>query len=399
MPKIILSYRRSDSDAIAGRIRDKLVSRYGDASVFMDIDSIPFGLDFREHVQAALRENDVLLAIIGPKWRGGGRGTHTRINDDNDPVRIEVETALQRGIPVIPVLVGGAIMPKPTMLPSGLQELSFRNAAQIDSGRDFHQQMERLIRSMDHMLEAKKGSAVSSRDMSPIPLPGNSVSDHIPMPVTRSPVVANRLDRILLKLGLLFSNQGAERDFHDLYRARFFGLGQTVMGFCIATWMVAGTVITLSGAGGLGLTRFHYMVGVPILLLVFGAGFTSIARRRWQFYFSLFSVVSLFLVFAAARLMENEDWFRPEQLALGYMLCIGLLGMLPLRVFHTFWIGTIIVAVNLSYDLVSDQVPTIIALIYCFGLVGSLIIACATAYFREIGLRETYEAKHAPERR
>ena len=89
---------------------------------------------------------------------------------------------------------------------------------------------------------------------------------------------------------------------------------------------------------------------------------------------------------------------RPEQLALGYMLCIGLLGMLPLRVFHTFWIGIIIVVVNLSYDLTSSQVPTIITLVYCFGLIGSLIIACATAYFREIGLREIYEAKHAPER-
>lgn len=40
MPKIILSYRRSDSDAVAGRLRDKLVSHYGDDSVFMDIDSI-----------------------------------------------------------------------------------------------------------------------------------------------------------------------------------------------------------------------------------------------------------------------------------------------------------------------------------------------------------------------
>lgn len=394
MPKIILSYRRSDSDAIAGRIRDKLVSYYGEAAVFMDIDNIPFGLDFRKHVQAALFENDILLAIIGPKWSGGGRGTHTRINDDNDPVRIEVETALQRGIPVIPVLVAGATMPKPTTLPSGLQELSFRNAAQIDSGRDFHQQMERLIRSMDQMLEGKARRADSSQDMRAISPPDESVSDNV---ATRSPALAHSLDRILLKLGLLFTNQDAERDFHDLYRARFYGFGQTVMGFCIATWMVAGTAITLSGTGGLGLTRFHYMVGVPILLLVFGAGFTSVARRWWQFYFSSFSVVSLFLVFAAARLMEAENWFRPEQLALGYMLCIGLLGMLPLRVFHTFWIGTIIVAVNLSYDLASSQVPTIITLVYCFGLIGSLIIACATAYFREIGLREIFQAKHAPE--
>jgi hypothetical protein len=125
MPKIILSYRRADSDAIAGRIRDKLTSHYGDASVFMDIDSIPFGLDFREHVQEALLQHDIVLAIIGPKWVGPGRGMNTRINDENDPVRIEIETALRRSIPVVPILVAGADMPKPAALPEGLRDLTF----------------------------------------------------------------------------------------------------------------------------------------------------------------------------------------------------------------------------------------------------------------------------------
>src|SRR5215212_9966245 len=49
MAHIIISYRRADSDAIAGRIRDKLATHFGEDSVFMDIDSIPFGIDFREH--------------------------------------------------------------------------------------------------------------------------------------------------------------------------------------------------------------------------------------------------------------------------------------------------------------------------------------------------------------
>src|ERR1043166_645452 len=142
MPKIILSYRRSDSDAIAGRIRDKLVSHYGDETVFMDIDSIPFGLDFREHVKTALERNDILIAVIGPKWLGLDADGRPRINEETDPVRIEVETALKRGIPVVPVLVGGGTMPSPSLLPKELQDLAFLNAAHIDSGRDFHQHME-----------------------------------------------------------------------------------------------------------------------------------------------------------------------------------------------------------------------------------------------------------------
>jgi TIR domain len=115
MPKIAISYRRTDSDA-TGRIFDRLVQRYGTESVFRDIDNIPFGIDFRKVVNDALQGTDVLIAIVGPNWRGAGGQGHARINDDNDLVRIEVETALQRDIPVIPVLVGSAIMPKPTEL-------------------------------------------------------------------------------------------------------------------------------------------------------------------------------------------------------------------------------------------------------------------------------------------
>ena len=74
----------------------------------MDIDNIPFGLDFREQLQDALMANDVVLAIIGPKWTCPARGGKLRIHDETDPVRIEIETALKRGIPLIPVLVSHA---------------------------------------------------------------------------------------------------------------------------------------------------------------------------------------------------------------------------------------------------------------------------------------------------
>ena len=159
MPSLIISYRRSDSDVIAGRIRDRLVSHFGNDSVFMDIDSIPFGLDFREHIKQALLQNDVLLAIIGPNWFGQ-HDKGARIFDETDPVRIEVETALHRNIPVIPVLVGGATMPQPSELPDGLKDLAFRNAAIVDGGRDFHQHMDRLIRSTDALLADKSASRV-----------------------------------------------------------------------------------------------------------------------------------------------------------------------------------------------------------------------------------------------
>ena len=123
MPKIILSYRRSDSDAIAGRLRDKFVSHYRDNSAFMDIDSIPFEFDFREHVKTALLENDILIAVIGQRWIGPNTSGRSRINEETD--------------------VRGADIPTPDELPDGLKDLAFRNAGQIDVGRDFHQHMDR----------------------------------------------------------------------------------------------------------------------------------------------------------------------------------------------------------------------------------------------------------------
>ena len=155
MHKIVLSYRRSDAEVIAGRIHDKLVAHYGREAIFMDIDTIPFGMDFRKHIRDALAETDLLLAIISPQW--AGEGERRRIDEQNDYVRLEIETALQRNIPVIPVLVSHATMPSPNDLPESLAELVFRQAIAIDSGRDFHPHADRLIRSMDgHLAEIRQ---------------------------------------------------------------------------------------------------------------------------------------------------------------------------------------------------------------------------------------------------
>jgi len=151
MPKIVISYRRRDSEAIAGRIRDRLVGRYGTQSVFMDIDSIPLVVNFREYIADALRHTDVFLAIIGPRWCGDGEDK-VRIDHASDPVRIEVEKALELKIPVWPVLVNDAEMPNRSILPESIQELADHNAAFVSSGRDFHPHMDRLIRQIDRFL-------------------------------------------------------------------------------------------------------------------------------------------------------------------------------------------------------------------------------------------------------
>src|SRR5689334_21318044 len=151
MPKILVSYRRSDSEQITGRIFDRLSQHYGKPSIFRDIDSIPPGIDFRDYINDALKETDVLLVIVGPKWLGSKRG-HARIDDDADPVRIEVEIALKRDIRVIPLLIGNTKMPSATQLPDSIKDFAFRNAVRVDPGADFDHHCERLTRAIDRIL-------------------------------------------------------------------------------------------------------------------------------------------------------------------------------------------------------------------------------------------------------
>ncbi len=111
MPKIIISYRRSDSDVFAGRVHDRIADQFGADSVFIDVDNIAFGEDFRVRIQEALGMADAVLVVIGPRWLGTREGRQSRIMDEADPVRIELETALSRGTPTIPILVGETSMP------------------------------------------------------------------------------------------------------------------------------------------------------------------------------------------------------------------------------------------------------------------------------------------------
>src|SRR5262249_4220371 len=153
MPTIVISYRRAEAAGTAGRMFDRLKAHFGDGSVFMDIDRIPAGANLRQHIKGILTSSDIVLAIIGPRWMGdGGR---RRISDGGDLVRFEVETALEEGIPLIPVLVDHATMPATRDLPDSLREIADLNAAEVSPGRDFHVHMYRLIRSIEKELAAQ----------------------------------------------------------------------------------------------------------------------------------------------------------------------------------------------------------------------------------------------------
>lgn len=126
---ILISYRRADTAAYAGRLGEFLADRFGADRVLLDIDSLQPGVSFVDAVRTQLEAVDVVLVIIGPQWLSvrGSDGSR-RIDDQSDIVRLEIATALAVGKLVVPVLVGDARMPSRAELPPDIAELADRNA-------------------------------------------------------------------------------------------------------------------------------------------------------------------------------------------------------------------------------------------------------------------------------
>ena len=149
--QIFISYRRDDSSAWAGRLGDRLSNQFPSNQIFMDVDSVELGEDFVNTIEKTVGSCDVLIAVIGNGWlisRDGKR----RLENSEDYVRIEIATALERDIRLIPVLVDGASMPQPGDLPDDLKALARRNALQLSHDR-FRTDSDRLASAVGRALE------------------------------------------------------------------------------------------------------------------------------------------------------------------------------------------------------------------------------------------------------
>jgi hypothetical protein len=154
-PQIFISYRRDDSDAHAGRVYDRLVARFGEASVFMDVDTIPLGVDFTKEISDAVAKCDVLIAVIGRQWVSStdDRGQR-RLDNPQDFVRLEIKAALERDVRVIPAFVQNVGIPHPDELPEDLVPLLARNGVHI-RGDSFQHGVTRLIDEIEQVAAQK----------------------------------------------------------------------------------------------------------------------------------------------------------------------------------------------------------------------------------------------------
>lgn len=178
---IFINYRREDSAGYAGRLFDRLSGRFPDR-VFMDVDTIEPGIDFVDTIEQAVGCCEVLIVVIGSEWLhltdASGR---RRLENPNDFVRLEIATALDRNIRIIPVLVEGAAMPRPEDLPPDLAKLTRRNAIELSDVR-WAFDVDRLIQAIEGVLQERAPSALLPIVKVPDTLPAPAVKEARPRP-------------------------------------------------------------------------------------------------------------------------------------------------------------------------------------------------------------------------
>jgi hypothetical protein len=149
--RIFVSYRRQDSEHQVGRICDQLVLHFGKDNVFYDVDTIPVGVNWRKYIEEKVRQCDLLIVPIGDHWLSQLK---SRTQNDRDMVRLELEVAIRRNIPIIPLTVAEAPIPDSKELPETIKSLADFNGMPIRSGRDFHHDIHLLIEAIQGLVPA-----------------------------------------------------------------------------------------------------------------------------------------------------------------------------------------------------------------------------------------------------
>jgi hypothetical protein len=177
MPTVFINYRREESAGEARALFNDLVSHLGEDAVFMDVDSIAPGQDFRDVVHERVATCDIMLSLVGKEWltvtsRSGAR----RLDEPGDFVRLEIEAALKRKIPVAPVLLHGAEMPLPESLPEAVRDFAFRNAFELSHTR-WESDVDEMLRRLRLLTASPHGDdrpRAAGHDASPASAPSRA---------------------------------------------------------------------------------------------------------------------------------------------------------------------------------------------------------------------------------
>lgn len=145
---VFINYRRDQTAGEARALYNDLVRRLGSERVFMDVDNIALGRDFRDVLRERLDDCEVMLTLIGRAWIDARDAEgRRRLDQAGDFVRLEIATALERKVAVTPVLLQDARMPQPERLPDDLKALAFRNGFAL-SHATWESNVDELVRRL-----------------------------------------------------------------------------------------------------------------------------------------------------------------------------------------------------------------------------------------------------------
>ena len=145
---VFINYRRGDEPGFVQALLGRLEQSFPQERLFIDVDHILPGEDFVRVLESQVAECDALLAVIGRGWLDAkDESGHRRLDDPNDFVRVEIESALRQGKRVIPVLVHDARMPRTDELPEPLRPLATRNAVRLTHER-FRSDVQGLVAAL-----------------------------------------------------------------------------------------------------------------------------------------------------------------------------------------------------------------------------------------------------------
>lgn len=222
--KIFISYRRADTPYVTDHIYDYMRVQFGEGNVFLDVGSVPFGVDFRQYLNEQIADHEVVLVMIGPQW---AQMIRDRAGRTDDFVRIEIESALRLNKLIIPVRVMGAELPDFSTLPASIQDLQWRNAAEIRRQPDFAGDCARLAQGIKEYLVRQLVPTVLAavREVTPAPPPAspdNRKALKQPVPMDPVSLLSDRIKQLSNdsreQAMLIFEIDDLQKD--DRYRAQ-----------------------------------------------------------------------------------------------------------------------------------------------------------------------------------
>lgn len=155
MPRVFICYRKKDTERFAELLSAKLALRFHPTKVFRDSDNIKGGDHWLDRLIREVRRSDALLVIIGPKWLRELQEREGLSTKNKDYVKLEITTALQNRVRIIPILVDDTLMPDPSELPDELKDLTFWHSVRIRTGEEFTQGYEELLKRLPNPVYEK----------------------------------------------------------------------------------------------------------------------------------------------------------------------------------------------------------------------------------------------------